>query len=277
MNVNIIIRQFEELKPNDIFRKGNNGIKSSLKKITQKLIKIINAIAKEKGAEFTPEQKRGLISAFVKSISTDYIVLPKKAKNRIEGNNGESTKKLKEKIKSKIKEYINICTKLKGKGSELGSINNSSDFINTIEENIKTDILKIKLKKFLGVNKEDKMEKLIEIITSINKKNSSGKGLIFSIVANMAGINKPTNNSNTLYYDIISNLFISDICDLIDLCTVTKNINNGEIVNVEYIIDNTSSGSGNGDQKTILHKDNQEKLNEIIKKVVDYRTRATVS
>ena len=109
MSVNNIINQFERLNPSDISKKDYINIKSNLQKITTKLTEIINAIAGQKGATFTPEQKRGLISALVKSISTDYIVLPKKAKNRMEGNNGESTKKLIEKIKSKIKEYINIC------------------------------------------------------------------------------------------------------------------------------------------------------------------------
>lgn len=269
-----VITKFEQLNFSEISSKEYPNIKSNLQKITTKLTKIINAIANAKGATFTPDQKRGLISAFVKSISTNYIVLPIKAKNKIEGNTGESTKKLIKKIKSKIKEYINICTKLNEKG-KLGLINNSADFINTIEENINIDILKIRLKEFLGVKKEDKMEKLIELITSnSNKNNSKGKSLIFSIVANMAGINEPTNNSNTLYYEIISNLFISDICDLIDLCTVTKNKNSGTIVNVEYTPDEITS---EGDSKTILDKDNQEKLNKIIIKVVDYRTRATVS
>ena len=268
------INQFEKLNPSDIYSKDYPNIKSNLQRITTTLTKIINAIAKEKGATFTPEQKRGLIAAFVKSISTNYIVLPKEAKNKMEGINGESTQKLIDTIKSKIKEYINICNKLNGKGRELGSINNSADFINTIEENINTDILKIRLKEFLGVKKEDKMEKLIELITSnSNKNNSKGKSLIFSIVTSMAGINKTNNSSDTLYYDIISNQFISDICDLIDLCTITKT-NSGNIVNVKY---KPAQITSVGDGASILNKDNQEKLNEIIQKVVNHRIQVTVS
>lgn len=269
-----VISQFKELNPSEIYSKSYNNIKSNLHKITTKLTEIINAIAKEKGATFTPDQKRGLISALVKSISTNYIVLPKNSKNKMPGINGKSTKKLIDTIKSKIKEYIENCTILNERGRTLGSIDSADDFTNKINSNIDTGSLKIKLKDFLGVKKEDKMAKLIEIITSSNKKNSSGKGLIFSIVANMAGINEPTNNSNTLYYEIISNLFISDICDLIDLCTVTKNKNSGTIVNVEYKPYEITSV---GDSKTILDGDNQEKLNKIIQKVVNHRIQVTES
>ena len=273
MPVNNIITQFEELDPTDISRKGNNGIKSSLKKITQKLIKIINAIAKEKGAEFTPEQKRGLISALVKSISTNYIVLPKNSKNKMPDINGKSTKKLIDTIKSKIKEYIENCNTLDP--SMLGEVK-GDEFVSEISEKISNDELKSKLIKFLGVKKEDKIQKLIELIKANGSSNNSkGKGLIFSLVTSMAGINKTNNSSDSLYYDIISNQFISDICDLIDLCTVTKNITTGQFVKVEYIIDDNTSIAGDG--ASILNKDNQEKLNEIIQKVVNYRTQVTES
>ena len=275
-SVNNIINKFEKLSTNNISKKDYKNIKPNLQKITKKLTEIINAIAGQKGATFTPEQKRGLISALVKSISNDYIVLPEKAKTNMLNTNGNLTKKLIEKIKSKIKDYINICTLLKKKDFALGSINNTDDFISNIQESINTDFLKIKLKTFLGVTKEDKMEKLIELITSNNKNNKSeGTSLIFTLVTRMAQINKTTNNSNTLYYDIISNQFISDICELIDLCTVTKKSNSGTIVNVEYIIDDNTSIAGNG--ALILHIENQEKLNKIIQKVVNYRTQVTES
>ena len=277
MSVNNAITNFEKISTNEISNLEYNNITSILQKITQKLTEIINDIAKEKGATFTPEEKRGLISVLVKSISNDYVVVPKNAKKNMLNTNGNLTKKLIEKIKSKIKDYINICTLLNKKGFALGSINNADDFINTIEESINTDFLKIKLKTFLGVTKEDKMEKLIEFLNAKNSKNrknnSEGKGLIFSLITRMAQINKPTNNSNTLYYDIISNQFISDICELIDLCTITKK--NQQLVRVEYTFDKTSSG--NVDARTILNNSNQIILNKIIQKVVNYKTQYTES
>tara|TARA_Y100000389_G_C17389570_1_gene479073 strand:- start:141 stop:953 length:813 start_codon:yes stop_codon:yes gene_type:complete len=268
-----VINQFEGLNPIDIYSKDYPTIKSNLQRITTKLTKIIDAIAKEKKTKFTPEQKRGLISEFVKIISTDYIVLPKEAKNKMEGINGKSTKKLIDTIKSKIKEYIENCNTLEP--SMLGRVK-GDEFVSEISEKISNDELKSKLIKFLGVKKEDKIQKLIELIKAKGSSNNSkGKGLIFSLVTSMAGINKTNNSSDSLYYDIISNQFISDICDLIDLCTVTKNMTTGQFVNVEYIIDDNTSIAGDG--ASILNKDNQKKLNEIIQKVVNYRTQVTES
>ena len=275
MSVNNIINKFEELNTTEISSKEYPNIKSNLQRITTKLTKIINAIAGQQNVKFTPEQKRGLIAALIESISTDYVVLPETAKKQMEGSNGQSTKKLIEKIKSKIKEYINICDLLNKNGHKLGGINNDDGFLSGINAKISTDELKGKLKKFLGVTKEHKMEKLIELITSkSNNNNSRGKNLIFSIVTSMTGIKRTNNSSDTLYYDIISNLFISDICDLIDLCTITKYSNTNNIVSVEYKADESTS---EGDPASILNKDNQEKLNQIIKKVVDYRTQVTES
>lgn len=272
-----MIDSFIELNIKKITNLEYNKSKLILQQITTKLIKIINAIAGQQNVEFTSDQKRRLMAALLESISTDYVVLPKEAKNQMEGNNGKSTVKLIEKIKSKIKEYINICDLLNKKESPLGTVEDK-DFVSEINAIISTYELKDKLKKFLGVTKEDKMEKLIELITSkSNNNNSGGKGLILSIVTNMTGINKTNNSSNTLYYDIISNLFISDICDLIDLCTVTKNSKSDRIVNVKYIPDGINGVGDGGDGASILHEYNQEKLNQIIQKVVNYRTQGTES
>lgn len=273
MNLNNIITKFEQVKTSYIYSKDYPKIKSNLQRITTKLTEIINAIAKEKGATFTPDQKRGLISALVKSISTNYIVLPKNSKNKMPGINGKSTKKLIDTIKSKIKEYIENCNTLDP--SMLGKVK-GDEFVNEISEKISNDELKSKLIKFLGVKKEDKIQKLIELIKAKGSSNNSkGKGLIFSLVTSMAGINKTNNSSDSLYYDIISNQFISDICDLIDLCTVTKNMTTGQFVNVEYIIDDNTSIAGDG--ASILNKDNQKNLNKIIQKVVNHRIQVTES
>jgi len=275
MSVNKIISNFKGLNITKITNLEYNNSKLILQQITQKLIEIIDAIAGQQTVEFTSDQKRRLMAALLESISTNYIVLPKEAKKKKEGSTGKSTEKLIEKIKSKIKEYINICTKLKENGHKLGGINNDDGFLSGINAKISTDELKGKLKKFLGVTKEHKMEKLIELITSkSNNNNSRGKNLIFSIVTSMTGIKRTNNSSNTLYYDIISNLFISDICDLIDLCTITKNSKTNKIVSVEYKADESTN---EGDSASILSKDNQETLNEIIQTVVDYRTHVTES
>lgn len=252
----------------------SDNISIPLKNIITKVTEIINAVAEEKGTKFEPDQKRQLISAFVGTISNEFIVVSKEIKNKMTRTNNNQSKTAVNQINDRIKYYIECCIELKDerKLKKVGQIENLNTFYNPVNYN--KDEFRRKLEHFLNVDKSStsKISEIFKLLGNNPNSEKNSPGFLLSVMKSLSNINNlNSGNNNILIYEIITKIFISNICDLLELCTVTRN-SNGTLLKTEYKINNDTHGI-NSNINCIINQQELNKLRTIIQNAVNAKTK----